>query len=314
MKSKTDNEAGSSFNHLVGHIKGAIIFIAIAINTTLCVAPMSIMGVIKIAMPPGPLRIKLTKGAIAIARYWVRANTFLLNTFHDIRWEVSYPPGLDPQSYYLVTSNHQSWSDIVVLQTVLAGKVPFLKFFLKKELIWVPIIGIAWWALDFPFMKRYTREQIARNPELQGKDLETTRKACEHFSDTPTAIFNFLEGTRNTAPKHSAQKSSYRHMLKPKSGGIAFVIGAMADQLDTLLDISLYYPVRHYSFWDLLSGRLDHVVVDIKAIDIPQSFKDKDYQNDPEFREQFQKWVGDIWAAKDARLEDMKSSSRQRKT
>ncbi|GAA3973425.1 acyltransferase [Allohahella marinimesophila] len=291
---------------LIGHIKGSIIFTTIAINTTLCVIPMSVMGVIKLVTPPSRFRIGLTKAAIAFADYWVRVNTLLLNSFHDIKWDVRNHADLNTKNYYLVTSNHQSWSDIVVLQTVLSGKAPFLKFFLKKELIWVPVIGIAWWALDFPFMKRYTREQIAKNPALAGKDLETTRKACEHFSDTPTAIFNFLEGTRNTPEKHARQNSPYRHLLKPKAGGIAFVIGAMADQLDTLLDISLHYPGEHISFWDLLTGRLDHVVVDIREIRIPQSFKDKDYQNDPEFKAEFQAWVAHIWEEKDDRLEAMK--------
>ncbi|MAM89311.1 MAG: acyltransferase [unclassified Hahellaceae] len=291
---------------LIGHIKGAIIFSTIAVNTTLCVIPMSVMGVIKLISPPGKFRIALTKSAMAIARYWVRVNKLLLNSFHDIKWDVRNHASLNPTSYYLVTSNHQSWSDIMVLQTVLAGKAPFLKFFLKKELIWVPVIGIAWWALDFPFMKRYTREQIAKNPELAGKDLETTRKACEHFADTPTAIFNFLEGTRNTPEKHARQQSPYRHLLKPKAGGIAFVIGAMADQLDTLLDISLHYPGDHISFWDLLTGRLDHVVVDIQEIKIPQAFKDKDYQNDAAFKAEFQAWVAQIWEEKDDRLEAMK--------
>ncbi len=61
---------------------------------------------------------------------------------------------LHQRGWYLVSSNHQSWVDILVLQRIFHGRIPFLKFFLKQELIWVPVIGLAWWALDFPFMKR----------------------------------------------------------------------------------------------------------------------------------------------------------------
>ena len=58
--------------------------------------------------------------------------------------------------HYLVLANHQSWVDILVLQKVFNRRIPLLRFFLKRQLFWVPLLGLAWWALDFPFMGRYT--------------------------------------------------------------------------------------------------------------------------------------------------------------
>ncbi len=207
--------------------------------------------------------------------------------------------------WYLVNCNHQTWADIPIAQKVLNRKVPMLKFFLKQELIWVPVLGICWWALDFPFMKRYSAAQVAKNPALAGKDLETTRKACQKFKTTPVSVFNFLEGTRNTPEKHKRQESPFKHLLKPKAGGAAFVLGSMGEQMNTMLDISIVYPSSRNSFWDLICGRISEVTINVKTIDIPTEFIGKDYANDQEFKSEFQAWINTIWEDKDALLEDM---------
>jgi 1-acyl-sn-glycerol-3-phosphate acyltransferase len=161
---------------------------------------------------------------------------------------------LRDDGHYLVLANHQSWVDIVVLQTVLNRRIPFLRFFLKSELIWVPFLGLAWWALDFPFMKRYSRRTLARNPELAGKDIEATRRACEKFKGMPVSVMNFVEGTRFTAAKHGRQSPPYRHLLKPKAGGVAFVMDAMGSALHSVVDATIAYPAGIPTMLDLLSG------------------------------------------------------------
>src|SRR5579863_10046354 len=101
------------------------------------------------------------------------------------RWVVDGLQGLNRGGWYLVLSNHQSWVDIPVLQRTFNRRIPFLKFFLKQQLKWVPVLGLAWWALDFPFMQRYSKETLEQHPELRGKDKEATRIACERFRDLP---------------------------------------------------------------------------------------------------------------------------------
>jgi 1-acyl-sn-glycerol-3-phosphate acyltransferase len=192
------------------------------------------------------------------------------------------------------------------MQHVLNGKIPFLKFFLKQELIWVPLMGIAWWALDFPFMKRFSSDYLRKHPEMKGKDLETTRIACEKFKYTPVTVFNFLEGTRLTPQKHERQQSPYRNLLKPKAGGMGFVLGAMGEQMHTMLDISIIYPKGDNSFWALLSGRIKKITVHIETIPLPAEYLGKDYMNDTAFSDSFRQWVTDLWTAKDQRIDRMK--------
>jgi 1-acyl-sn-glycerol-3-phosphate acyltransferase len=157
--------------------------------------------------------------------------------------------GLHLQGWYLLACNHLSAVDILVLQHVFHGRIPFLKFFLKRELIWVPLIGMAWWALDFPFMRR------GKTREAQRQDLETARAACEKFRHQPTSVMNFVEGTRVSAEKIASERSPYKHLLKPKVGGLSVALATMGEQFEALLDVTLVYPDGVPSFWDLLCGR-----------------------------------------------------------
>ena len=192
--------------------------------------------------------------------------------------------------------------DILALQTVLNRRVPFLKFFIKDSLRWVPILGLAWWALDMPFMKRYSKEQLARRPELRGTDLKATQRACEKFRDHPTSIINFVEGTRFTPAKRLATRSPYQHLLRPKAGGIAFVMEALGPILRDMLDVTIAYPAGDATFWDLCCGRVPEIVVDVRRRTIPMRQAAGDYVGDDDFRGRFQEWLGNVWLEKDARL------------
>jgi 1-acyl-sn-glycerol-3-phosphate acyltransferase len=204
----------------------------------------------------------------------------------------------------MVLSNHQSWVDILVLQRIFHRKIPFLKFFLKKELIWVPIIGLAWWALDFPFMKRYSQAFLEKHPHLKGKDLETTKKACEKFKTIPVSVMNFAEGTRFMAAKHKLQQSPYKNLLLPKAGGMAFVFQAMGEQLHRIVDVTIAYPGGAKSFWQFLCGKVDEVKVRVRTYPLSGELLG-DYFNDSEYRERFQKWLNELWAEKDRQIERM---------
>ena len=201
------------------------------------------------------------------------------------------------------SSNHQSWVDILVLQYLLNRRMPLLKFFLKQELIWVPVIGLCWWALEFPFMKRFSKEYLAKHPEKRGQDMLTTRKACERYKINPVSVFNFLEGTRLTPAKQAQQNSPFKYLLKPKAGGIAFVLDAMGEQLAALLNVTIHYPNGTPTFVDLLCGRLQRVVVRFEQVEIPAQFIGKNYDGDDAYRLAFQQWVNQLWEDKDAELE-----------
>jgi 1-acyl-sn-glycerol-3-phosphate acyltransferase len=236
---------------------------------------------------------------IWIAESWIWGNDLAFILTQKTQWDIQGLEGLKHNGRYLIVSSHQSWVDVYVLQHTFNRRVPFQKFFIKKQLIWFPLLGLAWWALDFPFMHRYTKEQIAKNPKLKGKDLEITRKTCEKFKDHPISILNFLEGSRFNPEKHRRQQSPYRHLLKPKAGGIAFVLGAMGDKLDAIIDVAIVYDQGKMKFWELLSGQIPKITVRIKEISIPPEYVGRDYMNDFEFRENFQVWVRELWEQKD---------------
>ena len=286
---------------LPAYLRGAIAALLLVLNTLLSFAILVPFALIKL-LPIPLLQQASTRIMIRIAENWMHCNSGWMRLTGRIEWDTDGLEQLRYGGWYLVTSNHQSWVDILALQHVLNRRMPMLKFFLKQELIWVPIIGLCWWALDFPFMKRYTKAYLEKHPEKAGQDLVTTRKACEKFKTTPVAVFNFLEGTRFEQAKHDSQGSPYRYLLKPKSGGIAFVLDAMGEQLQALVDITLHYPDGAPKFWDLLSGRVRKVVLRCQLREIPGEFLGHDYQQDAEFRERFQSWVSQLWLEKDTQL------------
>lgn len=291
---------------LPGPVKGWIILILVILNTLLWMPILVVGAVLKILIPIEIIKKVVTKTLIACATNWVSLNSFFMALFLKVEWDVSSQEDLSKDDWYFVNCNHQSWSDIPVVQKILNRRIPMLKFFLKKELIWVPIIGICWWALDFPFMKRSTPAQIKKDPSLAGKDLETTRKACEKFKTTPVSVFNFLEGTRFSPEKHAQQASPFKNLLKPKAGGAAFVLGSMGKQMHTMLDLTIVYHDKDIGPWDLFCGRISKVTVHINKIEIPKEFLGKDYSSDAEFKTAFQSWLNTLWEEKDQLISDIK--------
>ncbi|NVK38098.1 MAG: acyltransferase [Gammaproteobacteria bacterium] len=289
-------------NFLPSPVVGTLASILLLINVLLWSTLLFAFAIIKILIPLKILRLVIDPILTKIAEGWVACNSGWMALTQKTNWDVKGLGQLKYKGWYLVNANHQSWVDILVLQHVFNGKIPLLKFFLKQELIKVPIMGLCWWALDFPFMKRFSKEYLEKHPEMKGKDLETTRKACEKFALIPTSVMNFLEGTRFTQYKHEKQQSPYQHLLKPKAGGIAFALNAMGDKFQSLLNITIVYPDGIPSFWDFLSGKVKNIIVRVKEENIPQHFTQKDYNNDPDFRHEFQQWIHGIWQEKDQEI------------
>jgi len=290
---------------LPGPVKGVISAILLGLNTLFWCLLLYIPALLKLLIPHRGFRIFCARLIIAIAEAWVACNTAWMKLTQRTRWQVKGAERLARDSWYLVLSNHQSWVDILVMQRIFNRRAPFLKFFLKRQLIWVPVIGLAWWALDFPFMKRYSREYLIRHPEKRGEDLRATRRACEHFRHTPVSVMNFVEGTRFTRAKHDQQKSPYRHLLLPKAGGVAFVLDAMGDAIHTLVDVTIAYPAGVPSFWQFLCGEVAEIRVEIETREVPAHLKGGDYSADATHRRAVKDWLTALWQDKDARLERM---------
>jgi len=291
-------------------IVGAIMTVVLVVHTVLWASIVYVGILLKVLAPKGRLRDAASRLTARLAQQWAVLNTVWVRALLKVEWRIHIDAALSPDGQYLVCANHQSWNDIFVLMRTFGRRAPFFKFFIKQQLIWVPVLGLCWWGLDYPFMKRYTAEQIAKDPSLKGTDLETTRKACERYRNQPVLILNFLEGTRFTAAKHARQQSPYAHLLKPKSGGFAFTLSALGSRLNSLLDVTIVYPDGARGFWDFLCGRVRRVTVEVKQLRIPAELFAGDYENDAEFRKRFQDWVGNLWADKDRRIGELLREAR----
>ncbi|MDD5475113.1 MAG: acyltransferase [Syntrophales bacterium] len=286
---------------------GATCILLVVINTIVWTVPVHIFAMTKLLIPHKGFQARNSRWVMAMVRGWLWGILFSLKLTQNIKWDIKGLEGLRSDEWYFVNSNHQSWTDIVVLLRTFGNRIAFPKFFLKKELAWIPILGSAWWALDYPFMKRYSKKQLEKHPELRGKDLETTRKMCERYIHTPVSILNFIEGTRFTAEKHEKQNSPYRHLLNPKAGGLAFALGAMNGKIRKLLDVTILYPDGPINFWNFLCGRVSRVVVRVEEHLVPEEFLRGDYMNDSAFRNRFQAWVRALWKKKDDLIEGLVS-------
>lgn len=283
----------------------ALLFVVL--NVLVHASVLLMLAAIKALVPVRGFRIAISRVLVLIAEQWIVVNGALFAMFTRTRWRVEGIEGLQRGGWYLVLSNHQSWVDIPVLQKVFNRRIPFLKFFLKQQLVWVPVLGLAWWALDFPFMRRHTKEQLEQHPEWRGKDKQATRMACERFRHLPVSVMNFVEGTRFTAAKHAAQQSPYANLLRPRAGGVAFVLETMGDMLQSIVDVTIVYPGGRPTLIDLLANRVAEICVQVRQLPIAPEFVGRDYENDAEFRGSFQAWISARWAEKDALIAAMKS-------
>jgi 1-acyl-sn-glycerol-3-phosphate acyltransferase len=280
-------------------LRGVVTATLLGLNTLVLTALMMPPALLKLIVPSVAVRRACDRMLTGLASAWVAANNAWIAAVRPAQWDVQGVDSLHPGGWYLVSSNHQSWVDILVLQRIFHGHIPFLKFFLKQELIWVPVIGLAWWALDFPFMKRGKGSGARQN------DLKTTREACEKFKRIPTSVINFVEGTRFTPAKHAQQRSPYLHLLKPKIGGLGIALATMGEQFEALLDVTIVYPHGTPRFTDLICGHIDAVIVRVQQRPIPPEVLGSNPIVDKAYRQRIGAWVEQQWSEKDALIDKL---------
>lgn len=293
------------------NLKGVLVFSCMSLNTAVWIIPILLLAIVKLLLPLATPRRVLTRRLMYFAENWVACNALILRIVSDTRWDVRGLETLRRDDWYLLVVNHQSWVDIVALQTTFNRRIPLLKFFIKKQLVWFPLLGIGFWALDMPFMHRHSKSYLTRHPEKKGSDLEATRRACRKFRYTPTSVINFIEGTRFSAEKKAKRGSPYRNLLTPRAGGMALALSSMGDMFSAILDVTIVYPDGPPKFWDMICGELTQVVIDIRHRDIEEWMVSGDYANDREYRRRFHKWLSDVWAEKDLRIDEMGRQERE---
>ncbi len=295
----------SFLNIIRGTIVTALLLLwTILISLTILISALFILGI--------PIRWWHRKGMaflLKIPVWWTDLNKIILLMSIHGKIDAQGTGELDPKGWYLMISNHQSWIDILILGNVFNRKIPILKFFMKKELLWtLPLTGLVCYVLGFPFMQRHSRSEIKKRPELRGKDIETTRKACDKFKEFPSTVINFVEGTRFTESKKQRQQSPYQCLLKPKAGGTAIVLNEMRDHLKGIVNVTIRYSNKNLTFWQFLSGDFDNIIVRYDLLPVTDDLAGN-YYEDREFRASFQQWLNQLWHQKDAQLQQLENPS-----
>jgi 1-acyl-sn-glycerol-3-phosphate acyltransferase len=284
-------------------LKGIVSVLLLIFSTLFWGVPLVLLTALKLITPGRRLRRLILSGLNGVALNWIGFNLWWMRHWLKPQVNMSLPEDLARDQWWLVLSNHRSWTDIFMLLMGLHRRIPMPRFFLKQQLIWVPIVGLAWWALEYPFMRRYTKQQLARKPQLARIDREATEQMCERAREMPIAIFNFVEGTRFTPAKRDLQDSPFRHLLKPKAGGIAQVLNLLGDRLSGILDFTLRYENPNPTFWGFLCGREGPISVEARRLDVPAWMQEGSYYDDPHYKERFHSWLNALWQEKDEALD-----------
>lgn len=291
-------------------LRGILCALLLAINLVFIALTIIIIGILTLLMPIKSWRRFGNIIMQGLPVIWGRFNHYILAISLHKQLDISGSGTFSRKEWYVMLSNHQSWMDILVITSVFYKQIPCLKFFMKQQLLWqLPFAGLACYFLNFPFMKRHSRAEIRKNPELKQQDIITTKKACQKFRNFPTTVINFSEGTRITDSKHQRQQSPYKYLLKPKAGGTAVAINEMRDILSGIIDVTINYKTlnnQKLNMWKLICGKIDKLQLRYELLPITPELEG-DYFVDRKFRSKLQHWINGIWERKDKLIGELKN-------
>ena len=291
--------------NIASSLIGLVTFVLILVELIIGFGTLAIINIPRGIIPLKSFKIFLAKISNIIGDITVYGLKLIMLLMHGKNIIVINDQDFDENEWYMAMSNHQSWADIFILLTTANYKLPLLKFFMKKELWWIPFVFLANKTLNMPFVNRHTKKEIEKNPSLRTLDYENTLKSCKRFLRTPSTIFSYAEGTRFTNDKHIQQGSKYKNLLEPKIGGMATALSAMPN-INTLVDYTLVYKSKKRDAWSFAKGDMKHAKVLVSKYKIPESLKNKNYSNDKNYRDEFKNWIEGIWAEKDKKIEELK--------
>ena len=291
-------------------LQGAVVILVVTVSTVVLTAVIFVLALIKLLAPAGRPQNAMTHWLSSLGEMWVSVNKAMVWFYRGMEWDVRLPDDISHKGRYLVFCNHQSGVDILALQHCLNRRAPFGRYLLKHQLIWVPVLGVAWWALDMAFLRRYSKQELIRNPALRGKDLENAARACEKLKHIPVSMMTFPEGTRFSEAKREAQNSPYQHLLRPRYGGVGQILYSFDDALDALIDVTIIYPHGVPSVWQYVSGQVRKITVHIELRPIDANLRGRDFREDPDAKNLLKSWLGDIWSAKERLMNDTLNDGR----
>ena len=291
--------------NIASSVIGLITFLLILIELIIGFGTLAIINIPRGIIPLKIFKIYLAKLSNIIGDLTVYGLKLIMLLMHGNNISVINNQKFDKNQWYMAMSNHQSWADIFILLAAANYKLPLLKFFMKRELWWIPFVFLANKTLNMPFVNRHSKKEIEQNPSLRNQDYKNTLKSCKRFLRTPSTIFSYAEGTRFTDEKHDQQGSPYNNLLSPKIGGMATALSAMPN-INTLVDYTVVYKSKKRDAWSFAKGDMKHVKVLVTKYKIPDNLKNRNYANDKDYRDEFKNWIESIWTEKDKKIEELK--------
>ena len=291
--------------NIASSVIGLITFLLILVELIIGFGTLAIINIPRGIIPIKIFKIYLAKISNIIGDLTVYGLRLIMLFMHGNNISIINNQEFDRNEWYMAMSNHQSWADIFILLVAANYKLPLLKFFMKRELWWIPFVFLANKTLNMPFVNRHSKKEIEQNPSLRNQDYKNTLKSCKRFLRTPSTIFSYAEGTRFTDEKHDQQGSPYNNLLSPKIGGMATALSAMPN-INTLVDYTVVYKSKKRDAWSFAKGDMKHVKVLVTKYKIPDNLKNRNYANDKDYRDEFKNWIESIWAEKDKKIEELK--------
>ncbi len=291
--------------NIASSVVGLITFLLILVELIIGFGTLAIINIPRGIIPIKIFKIYLAKISNIIGDLTVYGLKLIMLLMHGNNISIINNQEFDRNEWYMAMSNHQSWADIFILLVAANYKLPLLKFFMKRELWWIPFVFLANKTLNMPFVNRHSKKEIEQNPSLRNQDYENTLKSCKRFLRTPSTIFSYAEGTRFTDEKHAQQGSQYNNLLGPKIGGMATALSSIPG-INTLVDYTVVYKSKKRDAWSFLKGDMKHVKVLVTKYKIPDNLKNRNYANDKDYRDEFKNWIESIWAVKDKKIEELK--------
>jgi len=276
--------------------KGALTLLLGASLGLAFLLPLLLLALLKVLIRPASQ--PLTRLMIWLTLAYVAITNRVYRLIHQQDWEVSINAAIRPDQGCVLLCNHQAWPDVTLLILNLYNRVPFFTFFLKEELRWIPLIGWAAWALDYPFLKRHSAEDLAQNPALREVDARSTELACNKLKARTPCLINFAEGTRFTAEKHRSTQSPYHNLFRPKAGALTYAIYHLNPQIEVILDATIIYHQPEPTFWKFLCGTLGPVELIVSRLEKPLMTETKDAGLEA-IRAEIKPWLDQRWQEKD---------------
>lgn len=237
------------------HLLSTLTAIVVTINLLFWVIPLAIFGLLRFLIPANTIRRGISyctegcyRGAVAVHNFWM---------FRVVGIDLQLIGELPDHPAPIIVSNHQTWMDIPVLHGAITGNGPILKFLIKRELLWVPIIGWICYSLNFPRLNR------GKGHEARQKDLAAIQSFSASLNSEPGALLIYAEGTRFTPQKHENQASPYSHLLTPRPGGLKIAMQSI-DSATPIIDTTIVYE-GETNFWRCLGGNTRSIKVYVRS-------------------------------------------------